>query len=100
MPAIMSPLAWACGVQGAALSVVALSAAVPTASSSYVLARRLGGDAPLMSVIITTQTVLARVSLPVVLLLAGAVSAAPANGLSTGDSGRPGSDGRYSRDAC
>lgn len=73
MPAIMTPLAYAFGVQGVALSVVALSAAVPTASSSYVLARRLGGDAPLMSVIITAQTILAMVTLPVVLWLAGAV---------------------------
>jgi len=73
VPAIMLPLAIAFGVTGVALSVVAVASAVPTASSSYVLARRLGGDAPLMSVIITTQTLVGMLTLPFVLWLAGAV---------------------------
>lgn len=73
MPALMIPLAMLFGVTGVALSVVAISAAVPCASSSYVLARRLGGDAPLMSVIITTETIVAMLTLPAVLWLAGAV---------------------------
>lgn len=73
MPALMIPLAMLFGVGGVALAVVAISAAVPCASSSYVLARRLGGDAPIMSAIITTQTIVAMLTLPAVLWLAGAV---------------------------
>lgn len=73
MPALMILLARAFGVTGVPLGVVAIASAVPTASNSYVLARRLGGDAPLMSVVITTQTVIALATLPAVLWLAGVV---------------------------
>lgn len=73
MPVLMTSLASAFGVTGTAFAIVAITSAVPTASNAYVLARRLGGDAPLMSAIITTQTVLAMASLPAVLWLAGAV---------------------------
>jgi malonate transporter and related proteins len=50
--------------------VAVLFQALPTASSSYVLARQLGGDAPLMAGIITFQTVLAMLTLPPTLALA------------------------------
>lgn len=43
--------------------------ALPTATSSYILARQLGGDARLMSSIVTFQTVLALIALPTVLAL-------------------------------
>lgn len=42
-------------------------AAVPTAPSAYILARQLGGDAPMMAAIITGQTLLAMITLPLVL---------------------------------
>ncbi len=73
MPALMIGFAKLFGVSGTALNVVAISSAVPTASNAYLLARRLGGDAPLMSAIITVQTVAAMATLPVVLWLVGAV---------------------------
>ena len=41
---------------------------LPTASSSYIMARQLGGDAPLMAGIIASQTVLAGLTLPAVML--------------------------------
>jgi len=44
-----------------------LFAAMPTATSAYILARQLGGDAPLMATITTAQTLLAMLSLPLVL---------------------------------
>ena len=44
--------------------------AVPTAASSYTLARQMGGDAPLMAAIITIQTALSFVTLPLTLALA------------------------------
>jgi predicted permease len=46
-----------------------LLAALPTATSSYILARQLGGDAPLMAAIISGQTLLAVVSIPLMLAL-------------------------------
>lgn len=42
-------------------------AALPTATSSYILARQMGGDYTLMANIITLQTLLAAVSLPLML---------------------------------
>ncbi|MNP27742.1 hypothetical protein D3C76_1206690 [compost metagenome] len=43
--------------------------ALPTASSSYVMARQMGGNAPLMANIIALQTLLAALTLPVMLSL-------------------------------
>ncbi|MFF7706056.1 AEC family transporter [Pseudomonas sp. NPDC007930] len=55
------------GVGGQVAAVAMLFQALPTASSSYVMARQMGGDAPLMATIIAAQTLLAIVVLPVVL---------------------------------
>lgn len=57
------------GLEGTALGVVALCAAVPTASSAYILARLMGGDAELTAAIVTVNTVLAVATLPAVLAL-------------------------------
>ena len=46
-----------------------LFCALPVATSSFILARQLGGDAPLMANLCAVQTLLAMVSLPLVLLL-------------------------------
>ena len=43
-----------------------LAAAVPTGAGSYILARQLGGDAPLMAAILTAQVAAAAVTLPLV----------------------------------
>ena len=43
--------------------------ALPTASTAYVLTRQLGGDSHLMAGLITLQTLLAAISLPLVLTL-------------------------------
>ncbi len=50
--------------------VALLFGAVPTASSAYTLARQLGGDAPLMAAIVTVQTGLAFVTLPLTMAVA------------------------------
>ncbi|MFD1912960.1 AEC family transporter [Halodurantibacterium flavum] len=60
---------WA-GLGGTAALVVMLFQCLPTASSSYVLARQLGGDAPLMAGIITFQTIAAFATMPLTLILA------------------------------
>lgn len=50
-----------------ASQVLIIFAAMPTASSAYILARQLGGDAPLMAAIITAQTLFAMLTIPLVL---------------------------------
>jgi len=52
------------GLSGEAAIAALLFQALPTASSSYIMARQLGGDAPLMAGIIAGQTLLAGVALP------------------------------------
>ena len=46
---------------------------MPTATSSYILARLLGGDAELMAALVTTTTVAALVTLPAMLSVARAL---------------------------
>nr|UKE83032.1 AEC family transporter [Pectobacterium sp. PL152] len=59
-------------LSGPAAIAALLFQALPTASSSYIMARQLGGDAPLMAGIIALQTLVAGVALPLTVLgLAG-----------------------------
>lgn len=69
MPAVIFAAAMAFGLRGEILKVAMIAAAVPTASAAYILARQMGGDAPLMAEIATLQTFLAIFSMPLVLLL-------------------------------
>jgi hypothetical protein len=69
MPAVAIALALAAGLSGANLTVVACCASVPTASNAYVLARQMGGDAPLMAQILTVETVLAIITMPIAIAL-------------------------------
>ncbi len=55
------------GLDGQPAAVLVFFQALPTATSSYILARQLGGDAPLMSAIITVQTIVAFATMPAVL---------------------------------
>jgi malonate transporter len=64
MPLIAFGIAQALGVGGLAAKVLILFHALPTAPSAYILARQLGGDAQLMAGILTAQTALAVVTLP------------------------------------
>ncbi|MCG8562915.1 MAG: AEC family transporter [Hyphomicrobiales bacterium] len=66
-PAAMFALLTAFGVDGMARIVVVICMAIPAASSSYVLSRRMGGDAPLMAGILTAQTLAAALTLPMVI---------------------------------
>ncbi len=52
------------GLEGISLQVVVLFFCLPTASSAFILARQLGGNAPLMATLITGQTLLAMATLP------------------------------------
>ncbi len=69
MPLLAVALALWFGISGPSLVIVAVCSAVPTSSSAYVLARQMGGDAPLLAQIITLQTILAAVTMPVVIAL-------------------------------
>ncbi len=51
--------------------IAVLFTALPTASSSYILARQMGGDHELMAAIITGQTLLAMATLPAVIMVLG-----------------------------
>jgi predicted permease len=69
MPALAIGLALLFGLSGSNLVVVACCSAVPTSSSAYVLARQMGGDAPLLAQIITLQTILAAITMPIAIAL-------------------------------
>ncbi len=71
MPVLMYYCAVFFGIEGVARTVAVIAAAVPTAASSYVLARQMGGDAPLMANIITAQVLAAIITMPVILWFTG-----------------------------
>ncbi|MEJ2043091.1 MAG: AEC family transporter [Reinekea sp.] len=53
------------GVSQLGLGILLISFSVPTASSSYILARQLGGDVDAMASIITLQTMVAFIAMPI-----------------------------------
>lgn len=67
MPLLVAGLAAVMGVTGSAMVAAVICAAVPGAPSSFILARQLGGDAPLMAGITTVQTVAALITMPLML---------------------------------
>ncbi|UOM35031.1 AEC family transporter [Acuticoccus sp. I52.16.1] len=73
MPTLTAMACLALGLTGVPALIAVLFNALPTASSSYVMARQLGGDAPLMASLVATQTVAAAVTLPVAMILAEAI---------------------------
>ncbi len=70
MPLVMVSAAWLLGIEGNALLVVALGASVPTAMNGYLLAKQMGGDAPLYASVATLQTAASFLTIPLVLTLA------------------------------
>ena len=70
MPAIAVGFGLVLGLGGESLAVVACCASVPSASNAYILARQMGGDAPLMAQILTLETLLAIVTMPIAITLA------------------------------
>ena len=69
-PALVAVWSLATGVTGTAFVACMICAAVPTAMSSYVLARQMGGDAPLVAATVTVQTIVSFFSIPVMIALA------------------------------
>jgi hypothetical protein len=68
MPLATLAACLALGLHGPAAATALLFQALPAASSSYIMARQLGGDAPLMAGITAVQTVLAGLSMPIMLI--------------------------------
>jgi malonate transporter len=70
MPALAIGLGRMFGTSGTPLAVIACCASVPTAFNAYVMARLMGGDTKLLAEILTVQTVIAAVTMPIAIELA------------------------------
>jgi len=68
-PLIAWGLGTSVGLSGMALSVIVLLFSVPTAPSAYILSRQMGGDHDSMAAIITVQTCLSFITLPLTIWL-------------------------------
>lgn len=64
MPLLMTGFCILYGVHGPARAVAVVAGAVPTATNAYILARQLGGHAPLMANIVTSTTIAALFTMP------------------------------------
>ena len=67
MPVVTLMAAKTVGLTGPALMVALLFQALPCATSAYITVRQLGGDAPLMAGITASQTLLATISIPLMM---------------------------------
>lgn len=71
MPMLMMGWCYVFDVTGLPRQVVLICAAVPGATSSYILARQLGGDSTLMASLITGGTLLAALTMPLMVWIFG-----------------------------
>jgi len=69
LPALTAAACWLLGVGGLAWTVALVFNALPAATSSYILARQMGGAPGLVANILTVQTLAAAVTLPLLVLL-------------------------------
>jgi predicted permease len=69
-PLVMALTCWVCGIGGPSRTILVLWAALPISSSAYILARQLGGDSAHLAAAITVTTILAALTLPLVLAFA------------------------------
>ncbi len=67
MPALAALATWATGLDRDIAAALILFAALPGATSAYILARQLGGDEKLMASLVTVQHGLGMVTMPAVL---------------------------------
>ena len=73
MPALAFAVAFLFGLEGLEALILVTFSAVPAAPTAYILTRQLGGDGSLMAGIITGQTLVAVLSLPLVLRVFGSL---------------------------
>lgn len=69
MPALIWLFLTLFNIEGMLFNVLLMFAATPTATSSYILSKQLGGDADLMANMISLQTILAMLSISIWLAL-------------------------------
>lgn len=73
LPVVAIGTAYLAGVNGTALMVIAIASSVPSAPNGYMLARQMGGDAPLLARILTIQIFVALLSIPAALFVAASL---------------------------
>lgn len=71
VPAIALLLALMLDLQGEYLAAAVILAALPVASTAYILTTRMGGDGPLVAATVGTATVAAMITIPIWLSLIG-----------------------------
>ena len=71
MPVLFAGWLWLMGVTGPVATIAILSGSVPTGSGAYILAKQMGGDAPLVANILTLQVLCAAFTIPLIMTLAG-----------------------------
>ena len=71
MPLLVYAFTEILSVSGTPQHVAVICAAVPTGSGAYVLAKQMGGDAPLVASILTLQVIVAALTLPLITMLLG-----------------------------
>jgi len=69
MPGVAAGLCYTIGLSNMAFEIAMVCVAAPVATSAYILARQLGGDAKLMANIITLTTLLSLITIPITLWL-------------------------------
>lgn len=74
LPVIMIGSGILLGLDGQVLVVIAICASVPTAMNGYLLARQMGGDAPLYAAVTTLQTAASFLTIPAVLSITGHIA--------------------------
>jgi predicted permease len=72
MPLLAIGMAQVFGLDGIEALVLVIFFVIPTAPTSYVLTRQFGGDATYMAGLVTAQTLVSVLSIPLVLLIFGA----------------------------
>ncbi len=75
VPAAALGTGWWLGLNGLQLQIVVLFGALPTASSAYILAQRMGGNGAVVAVLISLGTVVSAITVPLWLALARLVAA-------------------------
>ena len=68
MPVLTAWLCWCFDVDPVASGVAILFAALPSSASSYIMSRQFGGNHELMAAILTSQVIMAIVTIPLALL--------------------------------
>ena len=74
MPSVAVGLGMLLGLEASVLAMLVLFHSQPTSTTSYVLARQMGGDHELMAAVLTAQTLLAIFTVPVMLAILSSIA--------------------------